>query len=78
MAVAPLLQVRVVIRRRNSDGASATWIAILLVGFILWLCYGITTGDRPLIITNSASCLIAVATLAVIVRYRPPKVEGPS
>jgi MtN3 and saliva related transmembrane protein len=73
MALAPLLQVRIVIRRRNSEGASATWIVILLVGFILWLCYGITTGDRPLIITNSASCLIALATLGVIVHYRPRK-----
>jgi MtN3 and saliva related transmembrane protein len=76
MALAPLLQVRIVIRRRNSEGASATWIVILLVGFILWLCYGISTGDRPLIITNSASSLIALATLAVIVRYRPRKADG--
>jgi len=73
MSVAPLLQVRVIIRRRTSAGVSAAWIAVLLVGFILWLCYGIETRVSPLIITNSVSCAIGAATLAVILLYRPRK-----
>jgi MtN3 and saliva related transmembrane protein len=76
MSLAPLLQVRIIVRRRSSAGVSAGWIAVLLVGFILWLCYGIQTRVPPLIITNSVSCAISAATLTVILRYRPGK-KGP-
>ena len=71
MSLAPLLQVRVVVRRRTSAGVSIGWIAVLLIGFILWLCYGTVTGDPPIVITNSVSCVVAGLTLAVILLYRP-------
>ena len=71
MSLAPLLQVRVVVRRRNSAGASIAWPAVLLVGFVLWLIYGLVIRNLPLIITNTTSMLICIITVAVLVHYRP-------
>jgi uncharacterized protein with PQ loop repeat len=71
MSLAPLLQVRVVVRRRNSAGASIAWPAVLLVGFGLWLIYGLVIRNLPLIITNTVSLLICILTVAVLVHYRP-------
>ncbi len=71
MSLAPLLQVRVVVRRRNSAGASIAWPAVLLVGFGLWLFYGLVIRDLPLVITNTMSMLICIITVAVLVHYRP-------
>jgi len=71
MSIAPLLQVRVVIRNRSSAGVSVSWIAVLLIGFLLWLCYGLVTEDWPLVITNSVALTVASVTLAVILSYRP-------
>jgi MtN3 and saliva related transmembrane protein len=71
MSLAPLLQVRVVVRRRNSAGASIAWPSVLLVGFGLWLIYGLVIRNLPLIITNTVSMLICIITVAVLVHYRP-------
>jgi MtN3 and saliva related transmembrane protein len=71
MGLAPLLQVRVVIQRRSSAGVSTAWIVVLLVGFILWLCYGAVIDAWPLIITNSVACTVSAVTLVVIMIYRP-------
>jgi MtN3 and saliva related transmembrane protein len=71
MSLAPLLQVRIVVRRRTSAGVSVGWIVVLLIGFILWLCYGAITNDPPLVITNSVSCAVTGITLVVILIYRP-------
>jgi uncharacterized protein with PQ loop repeat len=73
MALAPLLQVRIMIRRRSSAEVSTGWIAILLVGFILWLAYGLVTDDWPLIISNSVAFTVTAVALAVILFYRPRK-----
>jgi MtN3 and saliva related transmembrane protein len=70
MAVAPLLQVRLILRQRDSTGVSAAWPAILLVGFILWLSYGVVLGNLPLILTNCVSCAASALTVGVILRFR--------
>ncbi len=77
MSLAPLLQVRIVLRRRDSTGVSLGWPAVLLVGFILWLAYGITIRDLPLIATNCVATLICALTLAVLIRYRRPRRQEP-
>jgi MtN3 and saliva related transmembrane protein len=75
MSLAPLLQVRVILRQRDSTGVSITWIAILLTGFILWLCYGAAIGNLPIIVTNVVSCAVCAVTLAVVLLFRK---RGPS
>ncbi len=76
MSLAPLLQVRVVVRRRDSTGVSIAWPAVLLVGFLIWLLYGLVIGDVPLIVTNTVSGLVCLVTVVVLLRFRRhPEVE---
>ena len=67
MALAPLLQVRVILRERDASGTSKTWIVILLIGFVLWFAYGVSTGSVPLIISNTMSGTVALILLATAV-----------
>ena len=70
MAVAPLLQIRAIVTRGHSDGVSAGHIAVLCVGFVLWLAYGVSIASAPLVITNVVALTTGIATLLVILHYR--------
>ena len=69
MALAPLLQVRVIIRERDASGTSKTWIAILLMGFVLWFAYGVSTASVPLVISNTMSGTVALILLVTAFRF---------
>jgi MtN3 and saliva related transmembrane protein len=70
MALAPLLQVRVIRRTRDAAGTSMCWVLILLVGFVLWLAYGLVHRDLPIIITNLVSVLAATVLVVTVRLYR--------
>jgi MtN3 and saliva related transmembrane protein len=70
MAVSPLLQVREIVRRRSSAGLSIRYLAVLLVGFALWLAYGVAGGDLPLIIPNVLALVVMSFTITVAWRLR--------
>ena len=63
MGLAPLLQVRVIIRERDSSGTSMGWILILLVGFVLWFAYGVVNRDLPITVTNLVSVTVTTTLL---------------
>jgi MtN3 and saliva related transmembrane protein len=71
MSLSPLLQIRAVVRTRSSADVSVGYLGVLLVGFVLWFAYGVSTGEPALMITNAASLATYAATLAVVLRYRP-------
>jgi MtN3 and saliva related transmembrane protein len=71
MALSPLLQVREILRRRSSAGVSIGYFAVLLVGFALWIAYGLARRDLPLVLPNSVALLVTAFTIAVAVRHRP-------
>jgi uncharacterized protein with PQ loop repeat len=70
MALSPLLQVREIRRRRSSDGVSIAYFCVLLVGFALWVAYGLARGDLPLVVPNTVALLIAALTITVAARHR--------
>lgn len=70
MALSPLLQVREIRRRRSSDGVSIAYFCVLLVGFALWVAYGLARGDLPLVVPNTLALLIAALTITVAARHR--------
>ena len=70
MALAPLLQIRVIAREHDASGTSITWVCILIVGFTLWLSYGVVHQAAPLIITNLVSALVGLALLTTVLVYR--------
>lgn len=72
MALAPTLQIRRMIFRRSSADVSLGYFTVLLPGFALWLGYGLTRHDWPLIISNAASLTMGIATMmtAIAMRHR--------
>jgi uncharacterized protein with PQ loop repeat len=72
MALSPLLQVREILRRGSSDGVSVGYFAVLLIGFALWVAYGIASDDLPLVIPNCVAFVVGAGTIAVARAYRRP------
>jgi uncharacterized protein with PQ loop repeat len=70
MALAPILQIRLIARERDASGISITWVCILLIGFTLWLIYGVVHRSPPLIITNLVSALTGLTLLATVLSCR--------
>ncbi len=70
MAVSPLLQIRAIRRHRSSRGVSVGYQQVLLVGFLLWLAYGVALGNPALIVPNCVAAVVSAATILVSLRYR--------
>ena len=77
MAIGPLLQIRAILRRRSSDGISIGYFLVLLVGFALWIAYGTASENLALVVPNTVAFLVALGTIVVAVRYRPPARRAP-
>jgi uncharacterized protein with PQ loop repeat len=73
MALGPVLQIRKIVELRSSRGTSIAYFLVLLVGFVLWLAYGVAARNFALIIPNSVALLVISATIVVAVRYRRPR-----
>lgn len=43
---------------------------MLLVGFVLWLAYGIALGNAALIVPNTIAAIVSAATILVAQRFR--------
>jgi len=71
MSVAPILQIRRIRSAGTSAGVSRGHLVVLLIGFSLWLAYGIAIDLLPLVITNAVSLVATVAWLVEARRYRP-------
>jgi uncharacterized protein with PQ loop repeat len=68
MGVSPVLQIRRMLRQRSSRDVSIGYFAVLLVGFVLWLSYGIAASNLALIVPNGVALLIGAGTIAVAVQ----------
>jgi MtN3 and saliva related transmembrane protein len=70
MALAPILQIREIVRRRSSEGVSIGYFAVLLVGFGLWIAYGVASHNLPLVVPNCVAFLLMAITIAVALDNR--------
>lgn len=70
MGIAPVLQIRRMLRERSSRDVSIAYFAILLVGFLLWIGYGAAAGLPALVIPNIVAVLVGAAVVAVALRLR--------
>ena len=70
MGLSPLFQLRRVAVRRSSADVSIASHAVLLVGFVLWLSYGVAIGNAPLIVSNIVALTTNVLTIAAVLRFR--------
>ena len=70
MGLAPLLQIRRMIRERSSREVSVGYFAILLIGFLLWISYGAVAGILALVIPNTVALVAGAAVIVVALRLR--------
>jgi uncharacterized protein with PQ loop repeat len=70
MALAPLLQIRKIRRSRSSANVSVAYQQVLFVGFVLWLAYGVASANLALIVPNTISATVCVASIVIALRYR--------
>jgi uncharacterized protein with PQ loop repeat len=70
MALAPILQVREMMRRGSSEGISIGYFTVLIVGFGLWVSYGIASRDLALIVPNCVAFLVMGCTIVVALDQR--------
>jgi uncharacterized protein with PQ loop repeat len=70
MAIAPVLQIRRMIVRRSSEDLSLGYFAVLLPGFALWIAYGWTRADWPLVVPNALALTVGVVTVIMGRLYR--------
>ena len=72
MALGPLLQIRRIVELGSSRGVSIAYFLVLLVGFVLWLAYGVAADNLALIVPNAVAGVVIAATIVVALRYRHP------
>jgi MtN3 and saliva related transmembrane protein len=70
MGIAPVLQIRRMLRERSSRDVSIAYFAILLVGFLLWIGYGAAARLPALVIPNIVAVLVGTAVITVALRLR--------
>jgi uncharacterized protein with PQ loop repeat len=73
MGLAPLLQIKTILKRRSSADVSVGSMLVLLVGFALWLAYGLSIGDGALIATNLTALTVTATAVAVTLAFRRPR-----
>jgi MtN3 and saliva related transmembrane protein len=67
MGMSPMLQIRRMLRQRSSRDVSIGYFAVLLIGFVLWISYGIAQRNLILIVPNTVALLVSIGTVAVAV-----------
>ena len=70
MALGPVLQIRRIVDQQSSRGVSIAFFVVLLIGFGLWIAYGIAAANVALIVPNAVAGIVMVVTIAVAIRYR--------
>ena len=78
MGIAPVLQIRRMLRERSSRDVSIAYFAILLVGFLLWIGYGAAAGLPALVIPNIVATLVGTAVIAVALPAAPVTAPSPA
>ena len=65
-----LLQTRQMLRSRSSGEVSAGFLASYAGGYAIWLAYGLSAGNIPLIVVDAVGLFCAALTLAVALSLR--------
>lgn len=58
---------------RSSADVSIGYLALLQLGFIVWLTYGLTLSNAAMVIATIASLLFGATTILFALRLRTPR-----
>jgi len=78
MAVSPGLQIRQMLQTGQSDDVSVAYFAVLSIGFMLWVAYGVSIGSLVLVGCNIVATVFGVATIVVALRMRSGVAPDPA
>lgn len=70
MALSPVLQIRAMRTHRSSKEVSIGYLAVLFVGFLLWITYGVAIGNAAIVVPNSVAAVVCMYTILVARHYR--------
>ena len=70
MGIAPVLQIRRMLREQSSRQVSVGYFTVLLIGFLLWIGYGAAAGILALVIPNTVAVLVGATVIIVALRLR--------
>ena len=63
-----LPQVLQTLRSRSTDGLSLPTLVAMTVGIVLWLFYGLGTGQLPVLLANGVTLMLVAVLLALKLR----------
>ena len=70
MAISPGLQIRKMLVHRSSHQVSIAYFWVLLVGYTLWVTYGVSIKNWYLVVPNAVAFIVCTTTIVVALRYR--------
>lgn len=70
MALSPLLQLRLILKERDSEEVSQGFLTVITLGASAWLAHGINTSDLIIVIPNACGVACAAATLLAAHRFK--------
>jgi len=70
MGLSPILQIRQMVASRSSADVSVGYFAVLNVGFVLWVAYGLVADIPALVWPNGVALLMSTATIVVALALR--------
>ena len=76
MGISPALQIRKMLHHRSSREVSIAYFWVLLVGFTLWVAYGLAISNWFLVVPNAVAFTVCTTTIAVALSYRLKAREG--
>jgi uncharacterized protein with PQ loop repeat len=77
MGIAPLLQIRRMLREQSSRDVSVGYFLILLVGFLLWIAYGAVARIPALVAPNIVALVVGTAVIIVALHLRRQQARKP-
>jgi MtN3 and saliva related transmembrane protein len=78
MALSPEMQIRRMIRLGSSRDVSIGYLLVIVVGFAVWIAYGIAIGNPALVVPNALALIVGVGTIAVAFSLRKPRERRPT
>jgi MtN3 and saliva related transmembrane protein len=70
MALSPVMQIRRMVRLRSSRDVSIGYLVVIVIGFSIWVTYGIAIENAALIVSNGVAFLVGAATVGIAIHFR--------
>lgn len=62
-------QLRKAFKTKKTDDVSIGMFVVLIIGFVLWIIYGVKQSDFPIVLTNGISLALNSLMIILILKY---------